>query len=146
MSWFLVVQQVQQSNSTSTLKLIVWGNGSQVPNQLFDLDQDPHEKNNLVATPEGQLEYAATVAMLQRSILSQVDYPKVAMDVAAYNKAIFSAWIANTTNWQEVAANSSCWKTPWDEVGNTAALEALTNWLAEPPRLVPCRSGSVWPS
>ena len=100
MSWFMAVQRL--INGT-TLKLIIWGDGpaqTGVPSMLFNLDTDPDEMRNLVATS------ASEVAALEKSIRSQVDYPTVARDVARYNIEIFKAWVRNTTNWQTVMAVS----------------------------------------
>ena len=66
---------MQTLSNGSTLKLIIWGDGSDLattPNQLFNLAQDPEETRNLVSDAAGRAEHKAEVSALEQRIRTQV--------------------------------------------------------------------------
>ena len=135
MSWFLIVQQL---NGTA-MKLIVWGTGAEVPSLLFDLEADPMENTNLIATPAGKAKYAAAVALLDRNLRSVVDYPAVALDVAAYGQKMFRHWMSNRSDWEnEIHKKGLRWDPAYD-ADVDGSLAAIHAWLAEEPKVKACR-------
>ena len=138
MSWFLIVQRVENT----TYKYIIWGTGTEVPSLLFDLDADPSEWNNLVASPQ----HADIVKLLEANLKTVIDYPKVALDVASYNKDMFKWWINSTgPDWKSaIHASGLRWTPSWD-ADPTGAMEAVNQWMKEPARIQACRASTVWP-
>ena len=61
MSWFLIVKK---TSGTETHKLIIWGTGAEVPSLLFELNADPNENTNLIATKAGLAAHRALVDSL----------------------------------------------------------------------------------
>jgi hypothetical protein len=135
MSWFMVVQNLHGV----AYKLIVWGTGREVPSLLFNLDEDVDELHNLIdQRPD-------VVALLQKSLRSVVDYPAVALQVAATYQAQFKHWRARVSDWQsEIHRPGLRWTSSWDR-NSTAAFAAIEAWLSRPPEVLPCRSALQWP-
>lgn len=134
MSWSLVVN--------GTHKLVQYGTGVEVPPQLFDLIADPNEKVNLYnTTPAADAAFAALDAQLK----TLIDYPAVAMDIAAYQLEQFRWWTANgTTDWRkEIASSDVRWQAAW-AAHPAEALAAAEDYLATQgaPMPVPC-SGAL---
>jgi len=139
MGWFLVVQQTP----AGTMKLIRYGTGSEVDGQLFDLTSDPNETKNLIHDPK----FAGIVKELEESLRSVINYPKVAMEVAHYNKASFEGWINSTKDWKTEIHNKNLrWTQSWDEAGEHGAMDAIEKWLSAPAEVLPCRPSLIWPS
>ena len=113
------------SNSTVTYKYLVWGTGAEVPSLLFNLDADPSENLNLIATDVGKAAYKDVVDALDASLKSVVDYPDLSQKVARYNRAIFASYIANLTaagkDWRGIVASQDYWKASWN-VSNSLSL------------------------
>ena len=137
MSWFLVRR--------GDLKYVAWGDGTNAaaaPPMLFDLRADPDENTNLAADPA----FAAEVAALDAALRTEIDYPRVAREVALYNWEQMHGWINRTgANWTAAIRDPSLrWSASWekDPDGAMAALEA---WLAQPPAPVACRGDLVFP-
>ena len=142
MSWFLVVQPLQcLGDQGCTMKLIKYGTGAQVSDQLFDLTNDPDETTNLL----NHSDYKGMIPLLEASLRSVVDYPMVAQNVADYNKAGFRWWINNTKDWtKEVHAAGLRWTSSWDYDAE-GAQEAVQQWLDAPAEILACRQGMVYP-
>jgi arylsulfatase A-like enzyme len=140
MSWFLVVQTVPNN---STYKLIVWGSGEQHPALLFDLIADPMENHNLIATKEGAAQYKGVVELLDGSLRSTVDYPKVALAVAQYGLDSLAAWTKTTPNWTQAIHDKKRWSVPWSANPN-ASLAAVEAFLKAPVKINPCRGNLSW--
>ena len=144
MSWYFVVQNYNQS---STYKYLVWGTGAEVPSLLFNLDADPSEQTNLIATDAGKVAFKDVVAELDKSLKSVVDYPTLSQTVARYNRAIFATYIANLTSagtdWKAFVSKQAYWQQSWN-VNATASLSAVENWInAEDALVKPCRATMV---
>ena len=142
MSWFLVVQPLQcLGDQGCTMKLVKYGTGEQVPDQLFDLTNDPDETTNLLHNSD----YKGMIPILEASLRSVVDYPTVAQNVADYNKAGFRWWINNTKDWTKaVHAAGLRWTSSWDYDADGAE-EAVQSWLNAPAKILACRNSMVYP-
>lgn len=123
-------------------RYIAWGSGKEVPSLLFNLDDDPNEWNNL-AYDAG---HASVVSTLEKNLAKVVDYPKVALNVAQYNKDMFTWWINTTNSWESAMhAPGLRWDQSW-EAGGAESLAAVHKWMKEPATIVPCRnSTTAWP-
>jgi hypothetical protein len=160
MSWFLVTQTFVDG---SAFKLIVWGTGAEVPSMLFNLTADPSEYTNLIDKPA----YSTIQKQLDTNLRTVVDYPKVALNVAQYNKdstwhplaycripALISAslvhvgfmqWANATPDWPtQIHKKGIRWDGSW-EVDTNASLAAVKKWMSEPAKVVGCRAGLSWP-
>jgi choline-sulfatase len=130
MAWFAVVN--------GTHKLVQYGTGAEVPPQLFDLRADGgSEAANLApAHPEA-------VAALDASLRSLCDYPRVALDIAAYQKQQLQFWRNSTADWRSVAASEAIrWHPAWS-AAPAQALAALEAYLDDPEvAVLPC-SGAL---
>jgi arylsulfatase K len=142
MSWFLVVKPLQcLGDQGCTMKLIKYGAGAQVPDQLFDLTNDPDETRNLLFNPD----YKGMIPTLEASLRSVVDYRTVAQNVADYNKAGFRWWINNTKDWSTaIHAAGLRWTSSWDYDAE-GAKRAVQSWLNAPAQILACRKGMVYP-
>eukprot|EP00051_Salpingoeca_urceolata_P017921 m.248506 g.248506 ORF g.248506 m.248506 type:complete len:593 (-) comp19078_c1_seq3:209-1987(-) len=138
MSWYVVASRL--SNGTA-IKLIQWGTGAEVSSLLFNMDVDPGETNNLIASASGKAQNAPLVASLKASLRTVVDDVKVTQEVAEFNRQVFLAWVHNNTaagkDWRTEVARSSCWRQDWRNA--SAALAALEDWIANPAAVRPCR-------
>ena len=105
---------------------------------LFDLEQDPDENNNLI----GSSAHAPVVSALMASIMSVVDVPKVAQEVAEYNKQIFAWWMDSTPNWKSIISKQIAATRAWD-YNTTASFEAVARWMSQPAEVVACRGTLV---
>ena len=114
---------------------------------LFNLTADPDENHNLLV-PEKSKSLEAITTIMEKNLLSVVDYPSVARDVAQYNKESFRWWVnASGPSWkQQVHAPGLRWDQSWD-ANATAALAALSKWLDDdqPATVEACRPSMVWP-
>ena len=144
MSWFLIVKRF---NASTTFKLIVWGTGAEVPSLLFNLEADPHEDHDLIASASGAQQHAALVAELLADLSGVVDYPRVALDVAQYGVDSLRQWVNMTPNWQEAIHAGLRWDKPWQQAPN-GSLAVIKAFLAQPTsaRITPCRRNLSWPS
>lgn len=117
-------------------KYIVHGDGNQVPPQLFNLTDDPGELRNVW---NASAAYADLAVELDTALRAQINYPAVAMEIAAYQKAMFQWWASNTTDWQGwIGSFIIRWYGPWSEYPD-AALAAVTAWMNNDTiALVPC--------
>jgi len=117
MSWFAI--------SDGTMKLVQYGTGKEVLPQLFNLTADPGEMNNLQAVAPD------VVASMDVLLRTQVDYPSVALDVAAYQKQQFLWWTVNGTHdWEtEIHSLAVRWSPSWAYSPNQS-LEAVKAWMA----------------
>ena len=143
MSWFSVVQGVQcLGDQTCMMKLIKWGTGKEVPDQLFDLSHDPDESRNLIDNPD----FRSIAEELEASLRSVIDYPSVAMDVAHYGKESFEWWVNKTGSaWKkEIHKEGLRWTQSWDW-NVSGSFGALAEWRANPPRILPCRASLTFP-
>ena len=139
MSWYLVTKKF----SDQTYKMIVYGTGVEVPLQLFDLTNDPHETINLAANEE----HEHIIQDLNASLLSIVPYPTISRKVAAYNKESFRWWMNVTADWKDtVHAEGLRWTPSWN-VNSSASFLALERWLTSPDdEILPCRNALTFPS
>ena len=118
-----------------------FGAGAQVPDQLFDLTNDPDETRNLLFNPD----YKGMIPTLEASLRSVVDYRTVAQNVADYNKAGFRWWINNTKDWSTaIHAAGLRWTSSWDYDAE-GAKRAVQSWLNAPAQILACRKGMVYP-
>mgnify|MGYP005844955453 CR=1 FL=1 len=157
MSWFLIVRTMPcrarlasvrdtdantTSMSTCAMKLVVWGTGNEVDSQLFDLTQDPDEMVNLIHDTA----YSNFKASLEQTLRTVVDYPKVALDVARYNKDSMKNWIdvMGEPDWRDGIHTKLRWDDNWNRDSH-AAFQALEDWLNKPDEILPCRGDLVWP-
>lgn len=134
MSWFAV--------TNGSHKLVQYGTGTEgVPPQLFDLDGDPGETTNLFNASDAA---RAAVAALDAALRARIDYPAVARDVAAYQKAQFQWWAANgTADWEaEIASDRVRWSGAW-AAHPREALAAVKAWLAAPGAPIRACDGRV---
>ena len=123
------------------MKLIKWGTGGEVPDQLFDLTNDPNETTNLVGHPD----FVAIAATLETSLRSVVDFPSVANDVAQYGKDSMRWWMNATTAWESaIHAPGLRWTPSWNADASGSS-HALQEWLDAPAKVVPCRHALQWP-
>lgn len=166
MSWFLIVRHmpcvvegtpdemeiatsrqylnrtIASTNKMCTMKLIVYGTGREVDDQLFDLTNDPNEMINLASRSS----YAQVTSSLKESLRSVVDYPRVALDIAKYN-------LDSMKHWMEVIGEQQ-WKTAihsklrWDDAFDRdvkGSFQALEEWIHSGAQVLPCRSDLVYP-
>mmetsp|Transcript_55194 Transcript_55194/g.123384 ORF Transcript_55194/g.123384 Transcript_55194/m.123384 type:complete len:201 (-) Transcript_55194:182-784(-) len=144
MSWFIIVKQY---NASATMKLIVWGTGTEVPPLLFNLIADPNEDHDLIQTATGAREHEALVADLTADLRGVVDFPRVALEVAQYGVDSLRQWVNATADWQTAIHLGLRWDAPWtaDPNGSLAAIEAL---LAQPgpAKITPCRRNFTRPA
>lgn len=76
---------------------------------------------------------------LTASLMSVVDFPKVALSVAQYGRDSLRGWTKTTANWTEaIHAKGLRWSGPWDLYPNQS-LAAVEAFLAAPVKLNPCR-------
>ena len=122
-SWFAVCN--------GTHKYVVYGDGQQVPPQLFNLIDDGVEMVNLAPSSP------ADVALLDTALLSLINYPAVAMEVATYQKAQLRYWQANSADWKKEAA-SLRWSPGWSAYPQLS-LDALESYLKNDTiAILPC--------
>ena len=99
--------------------------------QLFDLTTDPGELMDLAPTSP------AAVAALDAQLRTLIDYPAVALDVAAYQKQQLRWWVNNTPGWEKEVVKQR-WQASWEEAPG-AAMKALKAYLANDTiALLPC--------
>jgi len=138
MSWFLCVQTF---DGGSAFKLIVYGTGAEVPSMLFNLTADPNEYTNLIDKPA----YATIQKELDTNMRTVVDYPKIALNVANYNKDSFMQWVNTTKDWPtQIHKKGIRWDGSY-EVDTNASLAAIKKWMSEPAKVVGCRASLSWP-
>jgi choline-sulfatase len=125
MSWFAV--------TNGTFKLVQYGTGKEVPPMLFDLINDPNEQENLASN------YPEDVALLDTALKSQIDYPSVAEDVAAYQLQQFKYWVNNTLDWEkEIQSNNIRWSSAF-AAHKQEAFEALNTYVKqESAKIIAC--------
>ena len=114
---------------------------------LFDLDDDPDESQNLIATPAGEAAYDAIVDELLTDLRSVVDFESVALNVAEYGRDMFLNWMNRTADWEsEINKKGLRWDDSFD-VDVNASLAAIRAWLEEPGTTRPaaCRHSLRWP-
>lgn len=150
MSWFLIVKDMpcvdvggNDDNKVCTYKLVVWGTGHEVDSQLFDLTHDPDEMVNAI----GKNKYQQVVANLQNDLRSVVDYPRVAMNVARYNRDSMKNWmeVLGDPQWREAIHTNLRWDATWD-LNSEGAFQALEEWVnSSRVEVMACRSDMVWP-
>jgi arylsulfatase A-like enzyme len=139
MSWFLIRE--------GDYKLVVYGTGTEVEDQLFHLGDDPNERINLAVSDAQNATILEVLARLDDHLRSVVDYPEVALDVAEYNLNQFLYWTNHTDDWQDEIHNPSLrWTESWD-MNSTASFDALYDWMAQSPPLAlyACRGDLTWP-
>jgi len=140
MSWYMVRR--------GEMKYVVWGTGEQHEPQLFNLTSDPDEWTNL-ARGVGAIErgtgrharadthpHGALVAELDALLRSEIDYPAVTRDVAAYNVKMARWWMAHEPRWHGVlggTANAS-WPQPPDSNTYTLNDDWGQLWREHPTR------------
>jgi hypothetical protein len=85
------------------------------------------------------------VAFLDAEIRAVVDYPAVARDVAAYDRASLRLWVNKTRDWRaDLDARGLRWHAAW--AANRAANEAeLEAFLDRDVAVAPCRKALHWP-
>jgi choline-sulfatase len=130
MAWFAVVN--------GSHKLVQYGTGREVPPQLFDLGAEGGSEATNLAPSQPQ-----AVAALDAALRSLIDYPAVALDIAAYQKQQLNFWRNATPDWRAVAASEAIrWHPAWSAAPE-AALAALEAYLDDPSvALLPC-SGAL---
>ena len=118
MSWFMIVKKMDERR---TYKLIVYGTGTEVPAQLFELNSDPDEMTNLASSAP------SVVADLDASLRTIIDYPSVARDVARYNVDSFAAWVhAQGDAWRDaIHAPYLRWSPSFNDGPLNASLAAI---------------------
>jgi len=137
MSWYMIRQ--------GNYKYINFGLGNHsdvgVIPQLFDLSTDPNELNNLW-TPTNVIGI-----QMEKTLLEAIDYPTVSMNVAQYQKDMFTWWINSTPNWKEQIQDPSIvrWATAW-AANPTESMQAVLDWLNKPTYILPCRNTTVYPN
>jgi len=107
---------------TGSYKYIAFGDGVIAPPQLFNMEEDPAELNNLVPSDP------QTTAVLEKLLRSIIDYPAVTAEVEAYNRATFAQWKeAQGKQYSQVLENLT-WFWDWsrDPQGNELLID---NWL-----------------
>ncbi len=119
MSWFAIIQ--------GGYKLVVYGTGEQVPDQLFDLNADPGEGTNIALTSP------AVTAAMKATLSLSMDYKGFAMQVAQYGKDVMHAWSnATVGGWRKgIADTKLSWNVAFAAAPN-AATRAVADWLAAP--------------
>jgi hypothetical protein len=76
--------------------------------------------------------------------MSVVDFPKVALAVAQYNRDSLIGWTKTTPNWKEEIHKSGLrWSVPWNLFANKS-MAAVEAFLAAPVTLSPCRKNLTW--
>ena len=75
-----------------------------------------------------------------------VDYPAVALDVAAYGQASFRRWKElQGDGWRdEMHKKGLRWDHAWD-AASVDPFTSLDEWLAEKPQVRACRASLSWP-
>jgi arylsulfatase K len=125
MSWFAVMN--------GTHKLVQYGNGQLVSPQLFNLDLDPAEMQNLYNTSDGA---RAAVATLDAQLRSIIPYEEVSQEVAQYQLAQFQFWAAHTPDWRaEIASANVRWQRAF-AAHSAAALAAAEAYLSQQTALI----------
>ena len=123
------------------MKLVKYGTGAQVTDQLFDLTNDPDETTNLLNNSD----FKSMIPELEQSLESVVDYASVAQEVAEYNKEGFRWWINNTKDWTKAVHKAGLrWTESWN-YDPQGAKEALERWLEAPAEIHACRHSLVYP-
>jgi arylsulfatase A-like enzyme len=146
MSWFLIVKK---TSARTVHKLIIWGTGAEVPSLLFELNSDPSENANLIATKAGLAAHRALVDSLSAQLLSVVNYPAVALSVANYGRDSFNGWVASTPGWRDALHSKLRWDDSWNASGTAANLKALGSYMnasSANATITPCRLALKWPS
>eukprot|EP01049_Picozoa_sp_SAG25_P004566 SAG25_NODE_289_length_10342_cov_5.071952_11_plen_247_part_00 len=132
-SWYMIRR--------GDMKLIVYGTGKENAPQLWNITADPMERNDLAA------KLPALVTELTAVLRSAIDFPAVSLDVAAYNQHMFR-WYQRVhgSNWTQAVSGpgglpGGVSGTAWAPAGVDVpvALAAIEEWLAAPPRVLPCR-------
>jgi len=125
MSWFAV--------TNGTFKLVQYGSGKEVPPMLFDIENDPKEQVNLAA------QYPEDVILLNSALLSQIDYPSVAADVADYQLRQFKWWVNNTADWEkEIQSDNIRWAAAF-AAHKQEAMKAVNEYLQQDSATItPC--------
>jgi arylsulfatase A-like enzyme len=125
MSWFAV--------TNGTFKLVQYGTGTEVPPMLFDIENDPQEQVNLASL------YPDDVYLLNTALLSQIDYPSVAADVADYQLKQFKWWVNSTTDWEkEIQSDNIRWAVAF-AAHKEAAFNAINSYLQQDSAsITPC--------
>jgi len=137
MSWFLV--------RSVRFKLVVYGTGSEISPQLFDLENDPGEMNDLCGDSRGLKctnasdETRNIYASLETVLWSIIDYPSVSLDVAEYNWQSFNSWanLHGSGSWEKVLKSLSLrWPASWSR-NPQAVLKAISAWNSSRGHILP---------
>eukprot|EP01061_Rhynchopus_euleeides_P016122 TRINITY_DN27300_c0_g1_i2.p1 TRINITY_DN27300_c0_g1~~TRINITY_DN27300_c0_g1_i2.p1 ORF type:complete len:546 (+),score=217.37 TRINITY_DN27300_c0_g1_i2:56-1693(+) len=129
MSWYHVTD--------GEWKYVVFGTGTEVPPQLFNLRQDVDEVHNVAAS------HLDVVEKLDAALRAVVDYPSVSQEVAQYNYDSFVAFQKGNPDWKDVMSGDLRWSAPFN-VNTTASFEAVDKWLSEGPTIKACRLNLTW--
>ncbi len=109
---------------TGPYKYIAYGDGITTPPQLFNLDDDPAELNDVSTTlPD-------VVVKLDSQLRMLIDYPAVTEQVDDYNRLALGQWkIEQGANFSVVLSNL-IWFWDWarDPEGN---VDLINMWLSE---------------
>jgi len=107
---------------------------------LFNLTADPGEMLNLA------LLMPSLASAMEKTLRGVLDYPRVAMEVAQYNKDSFVAWQKKAgADWLHIMETQvPQWRTSWPK-GGAASAQAVSEWLASPTKIHACRNASAWP-
>jgi len=137
MSWYLAREE--------RFKLVVYGTGAEVPPQLFDMEADPGELDDLCGVKHGLHCEMASPAVrqifrrLEQKIREEVDYPEVSRQVALYNWESFNKWTRTQPGWESIlAARSLRWHESWSR-NPSGALAAIRHWNATQGAIRACR-------
>ena len=100
---------------------------------LFDIENDPQEQVNLAA------QYPEDVILLNSALLSQIDYPSVAADVADYQLRQFKWWVNNTADWEkEIQSDNIRWAAAF-AAHKQEAMKAVNEYLQQDSATItPC--------
>jgi hypothetical protein len=96
-SWFVLRE--------GDMKLIVYGTGEENRPQLFNITEDPMERNDLAVSNSNSNSNSnspnsnssasdAIINAMTATLKAAIDYPAVALDVADYNQKMFKWYIA----------------------------------------------------
>ena len=80
MSWYLI--------RDGAMKMVLYGTGAEHPVQLYNITADPAETTDL----SGHASYAGTIADLTTKLGKTLDFKSISLDVADYNKKMFTEW------------------------------------------------------
>ena len=70
------------------MKMVLYGTGAEHPVQLYNITADPGETKDL----SGSIAYADMIHDLTAKLGQTLDFKSVSLDVADYNKKMFTDW------------------------------------------------------